>query len=794
MKPFAVLILVIVLLWALLGFSVHSRQPREVLNRVFVALCGIGIWLNLAFFGTYTASDLATAHVWAGLASVFPLSQAVILHFAVEFTGRSKWLNRTTLVPLYAIGLALSVAIAASTEVAPAANPANWIQAPADIFLSNRPIKVLIAVFAMVTFWPGIILCALHYRATKISSVRQQTLLICFGLYLPFLAGVASGVLRELRLPIPYLTPLTTLLAGVLVWIGITRFGLMSVTPRTAAQQIIDTMADALVLLDRALVVSDLNAAAEKLLHRSRSELLGCPAHSLLQDARLLEHETFSGRAGASPIRAHELSHTLPDGTRLPLNLSASPIADTSGAFCGVVVILRDITTQKETEHRLAQLAMHDQLTGLPNRIFLNDTLHAILSRARRLNEPVAVVLVDLDNFKEINDALGHGIGDAVLKDVADRLRAVPREYDVVARMGGDEFVVLLTDLELAEDAQVVADRIVALLDQTFHLDGQELHVGGSIGISLFPRDGQDMESLLKNAEMAMYAAKEHGGARFEFFSSDLHRTVMARIETKVNLEHAIARRELLLHYQPIFDTATGELDSLEALVRWKHPEHGMIQPMDFIPIAEKSHLIVSIGRWVLEEACRRLRHWRDSGVAALPVAVNVSARQLIEPDFLPMVQAALAENRLEGKDLILEITETVVMSNPELIVDVLQRLAATGVRLAIDDFGLGQSSLHRLRQIPAHTLKIDRHFIQHLGDDPRDAMVVKAIIAMAHGLGIRVVAEGVETARQLESIRSFERASAQASPACDLVQGFFLGRPLPPEELERQVFRSPVG
>jgi diguanylate cyclase (GGDEF)-like protein len=456
--------------------------------------------------------------------------------------------------------------------------------------------------------------------------------------------------------------------------------------------------------------------------------------------------------------------------------LQAIMLAATPGLLIlGTVLSLRILQQRKRADERVQHIAFHDELTSLPNRLMLNHRLDQALSRHRRAGSQLAILFMDLDRFKVINDSLGHEVGDVLLRQVAERLKAQLREGDTVARMGGDEFVVLIENRENLLDISACARRLVAQLSASYLLGKKECHVTLSIGISVFPSDGGDSQSLLKAAEVAMYRAKDLGRNSYQYYLPSMNVHTVERLELESDLSRALERGEFLLHYQPKVEIATGLITGIEALLRWNHPVRGLVPPMDFIPLAEETGLIVPIGEWVLATACARLKAWQDQGLTDLAVAVNLSARQFADSMLLPKLTRIIHSSGLAPSSLELEITESVVMSQGEAAESVLEKLKSIGVQIAIDDFGTGYSSLAYLKRFPIDTIKVDRSFIRDIPRDSGDMKITRAIIALAHGLRLKVVAEGVETADQLKFLRA---------QRCDAVQGYFLYRPLPEDEV----------
>ncbi len=443
---------------------------------------------------------------------------------------------------------------------------------------------------------------------------------------------------------------------------------------------------------------------------------------------------------------------------------------------------LRHVLATQMAEKQIKHLAYHDTLTGLPNRVLFHDRLQQGLSQARRENYTMGVMFIDLDRFKIINDTLGHDVGDELLKAVAQRLKNSIRQGDTVVRLGGDEFTIILPVINKAEDAAVVAQKILTTLAEPFLLMQQELHITSSIGISLYPDDGDDTQTLIKNADIAMYRAKELGKDNYQFYTADLNARALENIQLENALRHALARDELVLHYQPQIDVESGRIVGMEALIRWNHPELGMVPPERFIPIAEESNLIIPIGEWVLHSACAQARQWRDAGYPPLRMAVNLSAQQFRQKNLLEPIFRALRSNGYEPEHLELEITESLIMQGAGKTIAILEEISEAGIRISLDDFGTGYSSLSYLKRFPIDTVKIDRSFIRDIHTDPNDAAITRAIIAMSHSLKLSVIAEGVETEDQLAFLRE---------QGCDEYQGYFFSQPRPAEELTELLAQS---
>ena len=478
--------------------------------------------------------------------------------------------------------------------------------------------------------------------------------------------------------------------------------------------------------------------------------------------------------AARQPFRNITLRAPTPDGNVLYLRISGEPLFE-GDVFRGWRGVGSDVTQATLAEQQVVQLARYDGLTGLPNRSTFIAQLELSLNRARAKQQALAVFFIDLDRFKTVNDSLGHAAGDSLLKVMAERLSSLMRESDMVARLGGDEFVVLMDGGLDADALSKVARRMLGVLCEPLRLSGRPLQVSASIGIGLYPADGSDVASLLKSADTAMYLAKSRGKNNFQFFTADLSQRASRHFAMEGKLRHAAERGELRLHYQPRYELDRTQMCGMEALLRWQHPQRGLLGPGEFIELAEESGLIVPIGRWVLDEACRQIRRWRDTGLNPPRCSINLSVRQFSHEAIVDEVRTALDRAGLEPDSLEVEITESMLMADTEHAQTVMNSLHQLGIRIAIDDFGIGYSSLAYLKRFPAKTLKIDRSFVQGLPDDRDDAAITQAVIAMAHSLGMQVVAEGVETQAQLEFLRHHR---------CDEVQGYLLARPLPPDLL----------
>jgi diguanylate cyclase (GGDEF)-like protein/PAS domain S-box-containing protein len=542
------------------------------------------------------------------------------------------------------------------------------------------------------------------------------------------------------------------------------------------AQVTLNSIGDAVMSTDVWAQVTYLNVVAEALTGWSRKEAAGHPVEEVL---RLIDASTraVTQNPVALAIRENKPIVLSPncvlvrrDGVEADIEDSTAPIHDRHGRVTGAVMVFHDVSATRALSGRMLHLAQHDGLTDLPNRILFSDRLTEAIAAAHRYRRRLAVLFLDLDRFKHVNDSLGHQIADRVLQSVASRLHACVRASDTVARQGGDEFVILLSEVTHAQDAAVSAEKILQVVRTLRRIDEHDLHLTASIGIATYPDDGADAETLLRNADLAMYHAKDNGRNNHQFFTTDMNRRTVERQSLEVDLRLALENHEFELFYQPKVSLATGAITALEALIRWHHPERGLVSPAQFIPVAEACGVIVPIGQWVMREACRQTRAWRDAGLPPVRIAINVSPRELREKDFVATVRATLAEAGLEPDNLELELTETFLMQDSTLTGTVLQALKGLGVTLALDDFGTGYSSLSHLRRFPIDTLKIDQSFVRDLATDADDANIVSAMISMGESLHMRVVAEGVETRDQLAFLQEL---------GCPEAQGYYFSRPV---------------
>jgi diguanylate cyclase (GGDEF)-like protein/PAS domain S-box-containing protein len=542
------------------------------------------------------------------------------------------------------------------------------------------------------------------------------------------------------------------------------------------AQVTLNSIGDAVICIDGTGKVTYLNAAGEGITGWSRDEAAGRPIEEVFRIVDASTRETTQNPM-TEAIRQDQTVGLTPNcvlirrnGSDAAIEDSAAPIHDRRGQVTGAVMVFHDVTSARALSLRMSYLAQHDSLTDLPNRMLLNDRLHQAIVLAERHRQRLAVLFLDVDRFKHVNDSVGHVIGDRLLQSLGQRLLTCVRNSDTVSRQGGDEFVILLSEVTHAADAAVSAEKLLLASSEPHRIDQHDLEVTVSIGIATYPDDGTDAETLLKRADFAMYHAKDSGRNNYQFFEPKMNARALKRQSLESDLRHAVERREFALHYQPKVNLHSGAITGIEALIRWHHPQRGLVLPAQFIPIAEECGFIVPIGQWVLRESCQQAKLWQEAGLPSARVAINVSTVELRAHDFLTGLHAILMETGLDPIHLELELTETFLMQDATSTAAVLSAIHELGVRLTLDDFGTGYSSLSHLKRFPIGTLKIDQSFVRNITTDADDASIVSAVINMAKSLGMCVVAEGVETPQQLAFLREHN---------CPEGQGYYFSRPV---------------
>lgn len=645
------------------------------------------------------------------------------------------------------------------------------------------------------------IIFAQDYRRQEVVAAHAPVGKLGLGMVLKIdRAELYRPITEQLRLVAPLLFMLV--LAGMLLlrWMVTPLVGKMVKSERealganimlrdseTRARAVLDSVDEGIIAINEVGVIEIFNPAAEQIFGYSGSEIIGQNISLLMPEPHRGQHDGYLKRyleTGESRIlgAVREVAGVRKNGTSFPLELTASEVRVESRRL--FIASARDITARKDAEQHIMYLANHDALTGLPNRNLLQDRIRQAVTQARRSNEQGAVLFIDLDQFKTINDSLGHDVGDLLLKAVAARLVSSLRSEDTVARQGGDEFIVVLPKVVNAQDAGIVAQNLLDAMMPPYQIQGNELHASASIGIAILPDDGEDSDKLLKNSDTAMYHAKGTGRNNYQFFTPRMNQLAAEKHSMGTDLRHALERNELLLHYQPMVDMPSGKLVGMEVLLRWQHPEQGLIPPLKFIPLAEETGLIVPIGEWVLKSACLQLRAWQDQGYDLPLLAINLSARQFRQKTLAETIARILGETGVEARFVELEITESILMENIDEVVETLRKLSDMGLEISIDDFGTGYSSLSYLKRFPIDKLKIDRSFVQDIATDPDDAAIVTAIIALAHSLQMKVIAEGVEEVAQLAFL---------SRQGCDQYQGYYFSKPLPASEVVTKLQRRQI-
>jgi len=762
--PFLLPLMASALLNAALGMFAwrHRSVPAARAFARLMAACG---WWSL-FYGLYQATtDLWAKHLFADLvqlgAIVVPVTWFI---FTARYTGHDRLLSPRR--------LALIVAIPALTAVLLATNGLHgWFWSSFD--LVERGGRVAVRTENAWGFWLHVGYSWVLHSVTVgmlIMKVlrsphlyRRQSASILLGTLVPWVGNVLhlGQIVRFPANPMPFLFTLS----GVAFGWAIFRFRFLDILP-VAREAVVERMDDGVIVLDEGGRVVDLNPAARTLLRiDGRRALLGRPGAEVLGAWGLMAEGGAEVASGSAEVEAET-----PQGRRLfDVRMTALSRA---GEYGGRVFVLRDVSERARAEEALRHSAFYDALTGLPNRALFLDRLEKAADRSRRGTHPFAVMFLDLDRFKLVNDSLGHHLGDELLTAVARRLEGCLRPGDTVARLGGDEFAVLLENAASAEEAGTVADRILAVLDQPVSLEGHDVFPSASIGVVMASDLDAPAGHLLRFADVAMYRAKAGGRNRREVFDPSMHETVVNRLRLETDLRRAVDRGELRLWYQPIVELATGRTAGLEALLRWQHPERGLLSPADFIRVAEETGVIGAIGAWVVREAAGQLAAWQRALPLAEPLrmSVNVSTRELADPGFPERLAAVLREAGPAHDTLRVEVTESTMMRNADSVIPVLERLREMGVRAFMDDFGTGYSSLSWLHRFPVAVLKVDRTFVERLPRE-RDAVeIVRTIVALAHTLGLEIIAEGVETAEQAALLREM---------GCQYGQGFFFASPL---------------
>jgi len=764
-----------------IAIYVLAVNPKGRANRLFSLVCLLHAEWSFCFAVFTSISDPAGIWTWYRASTAgWILTAPFIIHFMLVISQRTRLSSHPVFLSLlYAPAPAFFLKSATgrffATGFARAAP--GWVVVPAPL----GPWELGFLVYASLGTLAGLLSIFFWGRASRHRADRLQARVIAGSGLLALVLGAAF----------PQMSLLADLIWIISIGFAMVRLNLMSLTFQNAAHDILRTMHEGIIMFDWGGQIIDANPAAARMLGKERTVIVGSHIREVLPGARVFDIITPERVGRGDQIRGHEVTVTDAAGNVRFLSLSASGVADRFGDSVGVVALISDVSDIREAEQKIRFMATHDPLTNLPNRFLLNDRLRMAIAQAGRARRLLAVMLMDVDNFKTINDSLGHGAGDEVLRGFARRASQCLRANDTLSRMGGDEFVAVLSEIKSSQDAGVVAARILAALEKPFAVDGNELHVSSSIGISVCPDDSDDLDALLRNADVAMYAVKKAGRNSYRFYSQTTAPEGKEDLVTEQALSRALTGNQLELYYQPICDLDSGVVNLAEVLLRWNHPVGGLLPASSFIPFVEKTRHVASVNEWVLRAVCEQKKAWARAGGPGIGLAINMSARGLRADGFVRLTESVLAQTGVVPTELFFELTESVASTEVQASRDAIQQLAALGIRFVIDDFGTGSSSLRWLAAMPVYAVKIDRFFVQNLEGDRDNAAILRAIISMAHSLNLRVIAEGVETSEQVQALRSIDLWEAP-SLRCDSVQGYFLGRPMPARRLEEMVRRAP--
>jgi len=774
--------LIVALIVFYLGISVFVRERYTPVSRAFLIMCfSTGLWLFcISFVIAAVHQDLAQR--WGTLVYIGePLIPAAVFHFTVHVLqqyGRRKMQVRMAWVASF-----VSVVMLVSTDVLYSGlHLYSWGFYPK---LSGKSI-------IFVGYFLFVMVIVLRMFRDEYKAVRPRTVrwFRARGFQWSILSAYLGSIdfLPSYGVPIPPVGAVFVLAACILAARAVWRYRFVDVTPALAVNTIIDTMSDALLIVDPEGVIRHSNNAAERLFNMRKHVLEGKEVADVLSSENCACG--VQGLFCKTDVHAFETIYDGgPAGPRM-LTVSASLIRDRAQKPAAIVYTAQDVTDNRQAEEKIRFLAYYDPLTGLPNRTFYKEILGRAIAYAKRHKVVMATMFIDLDSFKQINDTYGHCTGDELLKVVAMQLTKCVRKTDYVARsddervpdtvsrLGGDEFIVLLNEIREGGDAARVALRILDMLSRPLVVGGHEVFISASIGISLFPGDGETVDVLLKNADAAMYVAKSSGKNRYQFYSNEMNSSSRNRLDMEMELQSAVEAQQFVVYYQPRYDLGSNALVGMEALVRWDHPSRGILLPEEFIPLAEETGHIILLGEQVLRAACMQVAEWIAEGRKAVPVAVNLCGRQCNER-LVETIGRLLSETGLEPRFLELEITERAIMKDPDKVLPLVRDCRSKGIRVSLDDFGTGFSSLGQLRDLPLDALKIDRSFVMNVMKNERDAAVVRTIIAIGRNLGLRVIAEGVENEAQLALVRSF---------GCDEAQGFHFSEAVPGSKAVRYI------
>ncbi|MHB9132754.1 MAG: putative bifunctional diguanylate cyclase/phosphodiesterase [Armatimonadota bacterium] len=766
--PFLVLLLIAALVASVLAIIAWRQRPAAGAGTFALLMVATAQW-SLTYALSLGSDTFSHALFWdrCEYLGIVTIPFAWLL-FTLCYTGRSHWLTRRNIgllliIPVITLGLVFTDDVHHLIYHSVSLMNLGSLH---TLDISLGAAFVVHAAYSYLLLLIGTVILFQAYLSAP-ALYRSQVAAMLIGALVPWIANIADIFDLHLYGSLD-MTPFAFTLTGITVAWALFHFKFLDITP-ISGSAVITGLSDGVVVLDRLNRVIDMNPAAQRVIGCSLAEAMGQPVETVF--SRWSDILAFY--RDATETRDEVTIET--DGQLAHYELRITPLFDQHHDVIGRLVVTHDITERKRAEEHLNFLAYYDDLTGLPNRFLFTDRLQNILARTHRRYSLIAVMFIDLDRFKEVNDSLGHNIGDKLLCEVARRLTECVREGDTVARMGGDEFVLILTDLKDAgHDAETTALRVLASFDEPFLIEDYVIDTTPSIGITVAPDDGSSVDSLMKNADLAMYRAKEEGKNTFRFFSSDMSEILYERRFLGQELRKALEGNQFKLVYQPQVDIHSGNIVGVEALLRWDHPDYGEISPQHFIPLAEETGLIEPIGAWVLQTACTQAQAWHQAGCTDLRMAVNLSARQFERQYLVKAIDQALAVSELAPEFLELEITESTAMRDTEYAIELLVQLREMGMRIAIDDFGTGHCSFGYLKRFPVDTLKINQTFIRDIPDHHDSVAIAHAIVILGRSLGLTLIAECVETTDQLEMLRTL---------GCHMYQGFLFSKPLSAEE-----------
>lgn len=753
----------------ILGNYVYYLDEKNQLNRFFGAFC---FFISFWIFGQFMyrqAGSSSTALFWIRISlNSYIFAALLFLQFAAVFTKRLSILRHKRLFVLaYIIATGIYIGGATTDLYAAGAVKEPWGYA---YVTANSWLSWLSLVWGMAFVFYSAFLFLRYYRESE-GTEKQQAGYVAIAIVAVVVFGLIEIALKVINPKIPELTSASLVLFAAIVSYAISKHKLFSLSPAKVSDNIISTMTDSLVLIDSFGTIISVNPAIVDLLGYEKDDLIGREAGKIFADKGSWDELLSRIITESKPIKNQETVYRGKSGVLVNVLFSSSVIRGDDGRIAGIVAIAKDITERKQAEEAIKHMAYYDSLTGLPNRLLLKDRLNQALVRAKRTGGSLAFLYLDLDGFKQVNDEFGHDIGDLLLQAVGKRLSGSLREADTAARIGGDEFNIILPDIQQPRAAFVAAEKILRELSKAFVVDNHELFVTAGIGISTYPQTADTAEALIINADLAMRQAKKEGLNEYRYFSEDLQATSIKRLSLENDLRQALDRHEMVVHYQPIIDVAqNGRIMGAEALLRWEHPEKGLLYPKDFIDIAEETGLIIPIGQWVLRTACAQNKVWHEAGFM-LMVPVNFSARQFRQADLARTVFEILDQMELEPNQLELELTENAILEESGPAPILLKRLVSVGVHVAVDDFGTGYSPLTDLERYPIDTIKISRSFIRDIDANIDTQVIVKSIVALAKSQNLKIIAEGVETEEQMNFLIDL---------GVSLMQGFYFSKPIP--------------